>query len=234
MDEDSLKLLLARGLSVEQIAKRFDRDPSTVSYWMRKYELEAPNRDKYAAKGGIDREALQAFVEDGKSIGQIAVAVGLSKGTVSHWLRKHGLTTRGRAHTATATATAREAGLLAISRDCAAHGVTEFVLEGRGCDRCKRCRQERVAQHRRGLKQTLVDEAGGGCAICGYDRYLGALHFHHVDPVQKRIEINSSGATPSLAALRLEAAKCVVLCSNCRAEVETGIASIPEASLPIN
>jgi ribosomal protein L30E len=52
--------------------------------------------------------------------------------------------------------------------------------------------------------------------------------------VQKRIEINSSGATPSLAALRLEAAKCVVLCSNCRAEVETGIASIPEASLPIN
>ena len=51
MDEDSLKLLLARGLSVERIAKRFDRDASTVSYWMRKYGLEAPNREKYAAKG---------------------------------------------------------------------------------------------------------------------------------------------------------------------------------------
>jgi transposase len=233
MDEDSLKVLLARGLSVEQIAKRFDRDPSTVSYWMRKYELEAPNRDKYAAKGGIDREVLQTFVEEGRSIGQIATAVGLSKGTVRHWLRKHGLTTRGRGQV-TATATAREAGMLAITRECPTHGPSEFILEGRGSHRCKRCRAERVAQHRRGLKQTLVDEAGGVCAICGYDRYLGALHFHHLDRAEKRIEINCAGATLSLAALRIEAAKCVLLCSNCHAEVESGIASIPETRLPIN
>jgi transposase len=39
MDENSLKVLLARGLSVEQIGRRFQRDPSTVAYWMRKYGL---------------------------------------------------------------------------------------------------------------------------------------------------------------------------------------------------
>ena len=80
MDEDSLKLLLARGLSVEEIAKRFDRDPSTVSYWMRKYELEAPNRSKYAPKGGIERETLEAFVEEGRSIAQIADGHRLNPG----------------------------------------------------------------------------------------------------------------------------------------------------------
>jgi hypothetical protein len=51
MDENSLKVLLARGLSVEQIGRRFQRDPSTVAYWMRKYGLVAPNREKYAPKG---------------------------------------------------------------------------------------------------------------------------------------------------------------------------------------
>jgi hypothetical protein len=48
------------------------------------------------------------------------------------------------------------------------------------------------------------------------------------------MEINCAGATMSLAAVRGEAARCVVLCSNCHAEVESGIASIPEVPLPIN
>ena len=55
VDKNSLELLLAQGLSVAQIAKRFGKNPSTVSYWMDKHGLEAPNRQKHAAKGGIER-----------------------------------------------------------------------------------------------------------------------------------------------------------------------------------
>lgn len=233
MDEDSLKLLLAQGASVEEIGRRFGRDASTVAYWMRKYGLKTPNREKYASKGGIERERLRQLVDEGQSIAEIAESVGLSKGTVRHWLRKHGLVTQGNTRRNEAAA-ARRAGMLVIRRECNAHGVTEFVVEGRGYYRCKRCRQERVARHRRGLKETLVAEAGGACAICGYDHYLGALHFHHLDRAEKRLEINCAGATLSLASLRLEAAKCVLLCSNCHAEVESGIASIPGGRLPIN
>jgi transposase len=40
MDRESLRLLLAQGLSVEKIAERFDRHPTTISYWMRRYGLE--------------------------------------------------------------------------------------------------------------------------------------------------------------------------------------------------
>jgi hypothetical protein len=36
------------------------------------------------------------------------------------------------------------------------------------------------------------------------------------------------GVTLALAKLREEAQKCVLLCSNCHAEVEDGLASIPE------
>jgi len=133
MDEDSLKVLLARGLSVEQIAERFDRDPSTVSYWMKKYGLEAPNRDRYAAKGGIEREVLAALVADGKSIAEIAEAVDLSKSTVRHWVGKYGLRTLNRRgpRPQLAAIDARQSGLASVALTCAVYGETEFVIDAR-------------------------------------------------------------------------------------------------------
>jgi transposase len=67
VDEDSLKVLPARGLSVEEVGKRFDRNASTVAYWMRKYRIEALSRGRYAAKGGIEQDVLQTLVESGSS-----------------------------------------------------------------------------------------------------------------------------------------------------------------------
>jgi 5-methylcytosine-specific restriction endonuclease McrA len=115
-------------------------------------------------------------------------------------------------------------------RVCRTHGRTEFVLEGRGYYRCKECRKQRVLEWRRRAKERLIAEAGGCCRICGYDRYGGALHFHHLDPAQKEFGIARRGFTRSFAAMRAEAAKCVLLCSNCHAEVEAGIARLPEVS----
>jgi hypothetical protein len=77
------------------------------------------------------------------------------------------------------------------------------------------------------VKAILVAEAGGRCGICGYDRRIGALEFHHVDPRQKRLEISRDGVTRSLEAVRLEARKCLLVCSNCHAEVEAGVAIVP-------
>lgn len=78
----------------------------------------------------------------------------------------------------------------------------------------------------------LVEEAGGRCVVCGYDRYVGALEFHHTDPTQKRLTMSTDGAALGLDAARAEAAKCVLLCSNCHAEVEGGFetlaARVPE------
>ena len=63
--------------------------------------------------------------------------------------------------------------------------------------------------------------------ICGYDRHLGALQFHHIDPGSKRSRISQTGMTLSLESMRAEARKCVLLCSNCHAEVEAGVVSLP-------
>jgi transposase-like protein len=229
VDKDSLQLLLGQGLSIERIAKRFGRDPSTVSYWVKKHGLSSPFAKKHAAKGGIERDALEGMVLAGMTLAEMASQVGLSKTTVRHWLRRYGLHThnsQGRRAREAACA-ARDAGILTTEMNCARHGMTEFVLEGRGHYRCKRCRAQAVARHRRKLKAQLVQEAGGRCCICGYDRYVGALEFHHVDPAEKLHDVSRDGVTLSIERARAEAAKCVLLCSNCHAEVERGWAHLP-------
>jgi 5-methylcytosine-specific restriction endonuclease McrA len=110
-----------------------------------------------------------------------------------------------------------------MDMECQCHGTAEFVLEGRGYYRCTRCRVEAVTRRRRKLKATLVEEAGGSCRLCGYSRYVGALEFHHLDPSQKAFGLSLGGMTRSLARARAEARKCVLLCSNCHAEVEGGL-----------
>jgi transposase len=227
MDRDALQLLLAQGVSVEQIGRRFGRHPSTVSYWMRKYGLEAPNRAKHAGKGGIDRAALGALVGRGMTIRQIATELDRSTATIRHWLRRYGLSTAA-TERARDTRVGRAQEESSLVRECARHGRTAFILEGRGYYRCKLCRTEQVIRHRRRLKQLLVAEAGGACALCGYGRHLGALQFHHLDPRSKRLHISQNGITLSLDTIRAEVRKCVLLCSNCHAEVEGGVASVPD------
>ncbi len=233
MDRASLEHLLGQGLSLAEIGRRFDLHEATVSYWIKKHGLEAANRDKHVSRGGIAREDLEALVETGKTIAEIAAAIGRSKATVRHWLIRYGLKThnsRGKRPLGEARA-AKQAGLATVIMRCARHGETDFWLTGRGYYRCKRCRSDAVVARRRKVKTILVEEAGGACCICGYDRNMRALHFHHVEPSQKRHEINARGVAIALGKLRVEAQKCVLLCSNCHAEVEDGMASIPADAL---
>jgi transposase len=225
MDRESLEALLGEGLSLEQIGRRVGRHHSTVSYWLAKYGLVAANSAKHSPRGGIDEEHLRRLVARGLSIRQLAGELGVSYSTVRYWLRRHGVTNRATERIGQMRE-ARAAGQREIERTCAKHGTTKFILEGRDYYRCARCRAEHVAGRRRKIKQQLVSEAGGRCQICGYDKSVAALHFHHVDPAEKAFGLSGNGATRSIKRARAEAAKCVVLCANCHAEVEAGLASV--------
>ena len=226
MDRKVIVELLAEGLSVDAIGKRVGKHRETVAYWMAKYGLEAPNREKHAAKGGIARQRLESLVADRLSIAEIGQEVGLSKTSVRYWLGRYGLRTHSAARTATVQG-ARESGVRVVRMGCPQHGDADFVLEGRGYYRCTACRQERVTQRRREVKATLVAEAGGRCAVCGYDRCIRALQFHHLEPSNKRHTVCNDGRMIAIAALRAEAQKCLVLCANCHAEVEAGATMLP-------
>lgn len=226
MDRTSLEQLLSQGLSLAEIGKRFGRHEATVAYWVKKHGLQAVNHEKHLARGGVAREDLEQLIERGMSIAQIAKTLARSKGTVRHWLRQYALKTQAQRWIGDeSTRAMKQAGKATVMRECRKHGITAFWLEGRGYYRCKRCRLERVSRRRRKVKRILVDEAGGRCALCGYDRCIAALHFHHLDPSSKKFHLSMHGAARSLASARVEMAKCMLLCANCHAEVESGQAT---------
>jgi predicted HNH restriction endonuclease len=63
------------------------------------------------------------------------------------------------------------------------------------------------------------------CMVCGYDRYIGALDFHHLDPSAK------DGRVTTIE----EARKCRMLCANCHREAhrDGGDGRPPKALHPL-
>src|SRR5919202_292409 len=226
MDAAWLETRLQAGRSIESIAREAGRHPSTVAYWVNKHGLVSQHAARHAARGAPNPDALAAMVHAGMSIRAMADALGLSYTTVRHWLRRHGLVTpRGRR--LAETAEARRTGAETVEANCPVHGLTLFVRRGREGFGCRLCRGAAVDRRRREVKRLLVAEAGGACAICGYARSMAGLHFHHRKPGDKAFALSAKGVTLSLEAARREAAKCVLLCSNCHAEVEAGLVSPP-------
>jgi hypothetical protein len=72
--------------------------------------------------------------------------------------------------------------------------------------------------HRRKCK--LVEGHGGACLICGYDRSVDALGFHHLDPKKKKFSISGKAMYRNFKELWAESLKCVLLCNRCHAETE--------------
>lgn len=69
-------------------------------------------------------------------------------------------------------------------------------------------------------KLLLIKEKGGACSVCGYNKNMAALCFHHLDPSIKELKLDArSLASSSLKTLREEVDKCILLCNNCHMEL---------------
>ena len=233
MEKDWLASRLESGRSIESIAREAGKAASTVAYWVKKFGLHSLHAPQHAPRGGFSREELESLVVEGLSIRAMAARLDVSYATVRHWLLKFELLTP-RARRLKETAAARAAGTGIALATCERHGLTEFGRRSEGGYRCQRCRAASVVARRRRVKEILVAEAGGCCVLCGYDRHPRALQFHHLEPGSKAFGLAFAGAARSLARCRAEVAKCVLLCSNCHAEVESGIATIPIAAQSIS
>ena len=75
-----------------------------------------------------------------------------------------------------------------------------------------------ITVKRRAIKKMLVQYKGGKCERCGYNRCIRALEFHHLDPSQKDFGV-SKCLTTDMSLLKREVDKCILLCSNCHAEI---------------
>lgn len=116
-----------------------------------------------------------------------------------------------------------------IQKECKWHGLTNYVyVESGKRYRCVKCRSEAVQKRRERIKELLVEYKGGKCEICGYDKCISALDFHHLNPDEKDFGIGEKGYTRSVEKNKEEVNKCILVCANCHREIHAGITKIPE------
>jgi hypothetical protein len=84
-----------------------------------------------------------------------------------------------------------------------------------------------VAKRRKKIKAMAVQYKGGKCVLCGYDKCVDALDFHHLDPKQKNFGLGLGGLTRSWERVKQEADKCVLICANCHREIHAGVTQLP-------
>lgn len=76
-------------------------------------------------------------------------------------------------------------------------------------------------------KKKLLDMKGGKCIVCGYNKCLDAIEFHHLNPKEKEFNIGKSVLTSlSWDKILKEAEKTVPVCGNCHSEIHAGMIDI--------
>lgn len=136
---------------------------------------------------------LQAQVDTGKSVRELASHFNLSFSTIQFWLRKFGIKTSW----AKKDKRPRE------------------IVEG---ERYSRLYQS-VKKRREANRLKAIAYLGGCCSRCKYDKFYGALEFHHKDPTQKDPGIELRAGTYSWERVKAELDRCILVCANCHREI---------------
>ena len=78
----------------------------------------------------------------------------------------------------------------------------------------------------------MVEYKGGNCVRCGYDKYMGALEFHHLDPTKKDYTLAHLKVTNFHDKIKNELDKCILVCANCHREIHNELLVAPEGIEP--
>lgn len=93
------------------------------------------------------------------------------------------------------------------------YATVQYHLNPTEKKRVNESKTQRVQNARIKLKM----EFGGQCSICGYNKSLKSLHFHHMDD-NKENSVSRALYNGYEAGLK-EASKCQLVCANCHGEI---------------
>ncbi len=82
-----------------------------------------------------------------------------------------------------------------------------------------------VKRRRQKIRLMAIVAKGAKCEICGYDRCMEVLEFHHLSKSDKNFGLSEKGYARSWKRVKKELKKCVLLCANCHREIHAKVAA---------
>lgn len=88
---------------------------------------------------------------------------------------------------------------------------------------------------RKKARQCLAEAFGGKCTICGYDKTISALDYHHVDKNSKnKMLCKAMRNGHAWKKIVEEARKCTIVCCRCHREIHAGVTELPKKYAKFN
>lgn len=169
-------------------------------------------------KSNISKEQLEHLINKQLSTRKIAKELKCSPMTVKNRLKEYNLKTVFQGNNK-------------IKRYCI---VCNNLLTGLQQKYCSISCRSKIKNTSRNLKKDyksfklryknrklfFISQKGGKCQICGYNKNLAVLSFHHRENTKKCFSLSASAfSSKPINILQIEADKCDLLCSNCHLEL---------------
>jgi hypothetical protein len=175
----------------------------------------------------MEKVFLEECIDKNMSLSDIGKIVDKKPSTINYWLNKFNLKTNNLSF--------KQGGVIDYCGEkhcpkCKKTKSTDDFYKRRGKDGgsvyCKICTNNQTLERQRKLKEEAIEYKGGCCQECGYDKYNGALEFHHLDPSKKDFTIGKVKSYSFNDVFKKELDKCILVCSNCHREIHGGVVKI--------
>ena len=117
---------------------------------------------------------------------------------------------------------------IVISKDfplyykCKCGETNKSMFYGKKHNICMNCHKAYVLAKGQEKRNNAILYKGSKCFICGYDKYNGALEFHHLDPSKKDKNFSTMRSW-KLDKIINEIDDCMLVCSCCHREIHAGM-----------
>lgn len=175
------------------IAKETGYGVSTILKYLKKFNIKTRKGKQQSIK--VSKEQLKELVDKGLSGVQICKTLNISQRQYDFCCQYYGLTGKF---------------IKRVRHTCPECNKVKCFYAV--CPRCL----GKIKRYNR--KLYYIQQFGGCCNRCGYDKCSSALDFHHIDDTQKTEEISRLlyyKSNKQKALLETELKKCELICSNC-------------------
>ena len=176
--------------------------------------------DIYIKTIHMTKELLIEMIGKGMSLNQIGKETGKSLTTVRYWAKKHQIEFPNKPFKEIGK---KDYGEYRFCPRCKKNCIITEFYNRRGKEHssvyCKICTNLQTIERQRNIKKLMVDYKGGKCQKCGYNKYIGALEFHHLNPEEKDFNLSELKIHSFNQVIIDELDKCILVCSNCHREI---------------